>query len=151
MLLICHSNFKFNHCYYYHHYHHHHHHLHCHRSFWKFFVISLNDDVIHHVCNMIRQDSKSEKYFLNGRFIFSVGGNWKINSKWSKLVIKLKVNCFSGNTFIIHKLKDYLLVIEFNGFSWYQFRRTEINKLAVTSILNSLNLFKLKDHLILFI
>ena len=78
----------------YHHYHHHHHHLHCHRSFWKFFVISLNDDVIHHVCNMIRQDSKSEKYFLNGRFIFSVGGNWKINSKWSKLVIKFESKLF---------------------------------------------------------
>ena len=33
------------------------------------------------------------------------------------------------------------IIIEFNGFSWYQFRRTEINKFAVTSILNSLNLF----------
>ena len=90
---------------------------------------------------MIRQDSKSEKYFLNGRFIFSMGENWEINTKWTKLVIELKVNCFSRNRFIIHVLKDYLLVIEFNGFSWYQIRRTEINKLAVTSILNSLNLF----------
>ena len=66
--------------YHHYHYHHHHHHLHCHRSFWKFFVISLNDDVIHHACNMIRQDSKSEKYFLSG---------WKLEN-----ILKMIKTCY---------------------------------------------------------
>ena len=39
-------------------------------------------------------------------------------------------------------MKDYLSVMKFNDFSWYQFRRTEINKLAVKSILNSSNLLE---------